>query len=535
MDTRTEHNLCVLIDFENIAAGVEKEGLGRFDIGAVFRRLKDKGRILVARSYGDWGRFAKFKQPLLEQGVTMVELTSYRGAEKNRADIALVVDAMELAFTRHHLDTFVLLSGDSDFTPLVMRLREFNKRVVGIGTRGSTSRLLVAACDEFIFYDSLTTPRQPTTRDEQPPQEAAEEATALSPEEAFSLLVETVEGLQKDDPEPVLAGLVKQSMKRKEPAFDEGDYGYSGFARFLEAARAKGLVRIARDERAGGYRVDLPNGDSTASDPDEEPPSPAADKGGDDGDDALAQLDAQDQEAGRLARRLADAGFHPLTELMRHTVVHEFVDHVNDRQQRNKRNTLVYCVGDVARRCRKTDPVVPTRHVKAVIHTLRAAGQLLHADGNPVRSANAHFTIRGDAEDLLAVLRRFYVEHLVQLRERLDNLEALSTLLWGDTHHTGPARELLAEVTRAAGEQARAPSAAQATEEPEPDPQEPAAHSDQSEARAEQTEARTEPTEPSSTETRPGTSAEARPEPPASPPSPPEAHPPPTEAGDGQG
>ena len=143
-DPTLENKICVLIDFENVAAGTEKEGLGKFDIRAVMRRLKDKGRILVARSYGDWGRFAKFKQQFLEQGITMVEMTSYRGQDKNRADIALVVDAMELAFTRPYIDTFILLSGDSDFTPVVMRLKELDRRVIGMGTRGSTSRLLEA-------------------------------------------------------------------------------------------------------------------------------------------------------------------------------------------------------------------------------------------------------------------------------------------------------------------------------------------------------------------------------------------------------
>ena len=132
-----EQNLCVLIDFENISAGCEKERLGRFDINVVMNRLKDKGRILEARAYGDWGRYARFKQSLLEAGVQMHELPSYGGHDKNRADIALVVDAMDLVYTRDFIDTYVILSGDSDFTPLVMRLRSMNKRVIGIGTRST--------------------------------------------------------------------------------------------------------------------------------------------------------------------------------------------------------------------------------------------------------------------------------------------------------------------------------------------------------------------------------------------------------------
>ena len=148
-----ERNLAVLIDHENIATGCEKEGLGRFDVRIVMRRLKDKGRILVSRAYADWGRWNRFKLDLVHEGVQMVELTSHGMQSKNRADIALAVDAMELAYTRSYVDTFVILSGDSDFTPLVMRLKELNKRVIGCGTRRSTSRLIAETCDEFLFYE----------------------------------------------------------------------------------------------------------------------------------------------------------------------------------------------------------------------------------------------------------------------------------------------------------------------------------------------------------------------------------------------
>ena len=147
---QVEQNICVLIDFENISAGCEKERLGRFDIQAVMNRLKDKGRILEARAYGDWGRYARHKGQLLEAGVQMQELPSYGGHDKNRADIALVVDAMDLVYRRDFIDTYVILSGDSDFTPLVMRLRSLNKRVVGIGTRSSTS-IVATLCSRFIF------------------------------------------------------------------------------------------------------------------------------------------------------------------------------------------------------------------------------------------------------------------------------------------------------------------------------------------------------------------------------------------------
>ncbi len=464
-----ENKLCVLIDFENVAAGTEKEGLGKFDIKAVMRRLKDKGRILVARSYGDWGRFAKFKQQFLEAGITMVEMTSYRGQDKNRADIALVVDAMELAFTRPYLDTFVLLSGDSDFTPCVMRLKELDRRVIGIGTRGSTSRLLVESCDEFIFYESLRkSASEPVRIEREPPREdregplpgpgpEAERARALPRTEAFALLVETVEGILREDPGEVLAGLVKQSMLRKEPAFDETEYGYAGYARFLEAARDKGLVRLSKDTRSGGYRVDLPGPAGAeievarpvvAAEPGL-PHAAGPDDGPDDGpgeDQEEAEVPRLEGRAGVLQSLLNDAGEHPLTHFIRHTVVHEFVDHVTERQAKKKRNTLMYVYGDIARRCRKTDPYVGAREVKQVINALKSAGELRHTSGQPVRSANAHFTLSKDAEELLVSLRRYYINLLLDRDAELNDSAAISELLWGDLEHRLEAEELVAWV-----------------------------------------------------------------------------------------
>ena len=184
-----EANLCVLIDFENIGTGCDKEGLGIFDVRMVMRRLKDKGRILVSRAYADWTRWSRFKQDLVFSGVNMMELTAHGMGAKNRADIALVVDAMEIAYTRDYIDTFVILSGDSDFTPLVMRLKELNKRVIGLGTKGSTSRLIAETCDEFMFYDTLR--REQHSEALSRPDSA--DQGSLTRDEAFDLLIETLE------------------------------------------------------------------------------------------------------------------------------------------------------------------------------------------------------------------------------------------------------------------------------------------------------------------------------------------------------
>jgi uncharacterized protein (TIGR00288 family) len=459
-----EHRLAVLIDFENIAAGTEKEGLGRFDIKAVVRRLKDKGRILVNRSYGDWGRYAKFKQRLLEQGVQMVELTSYRGQDKNRADIALVVDAMEIAFTRDYIDTFVLMSGDSDFTPLVMRLKELDRRVIGIGTRGSSSRLLVDSCDEFIFYESLIKqakqarqaqqirrePRPPRQVESPPPEESghgsvadSEKKNSLTRSEAFALLVETLSGIQKDDPEPVLGGLVKQSMMRKEPSFDETEYGYAGFARFLEAARGREFVELHRDQKAGGYRVELPASDE-AGELISRNLSPSPSRGaGDGGDRPNVEAPVYSGRSKDFYDALVNAGVEPVSHMARHTVVHEFVDHVQERERRRKRNTLQYVYGDIARRCRKTDPFVAPEQVRAVLQSIKQAGLMMHSSGGPVRSQNAHFVVKHDPEEIIVTLRRLYVSVLLDQGVSLADSEAVSELLWNDTDHAIEAGELV--------------------------------------------------------------------------------------------
>lgn len=455
-----EHRLAVLIDFENIAAGTEKEGLGKFDIRAVLRRLKDRGRILVNRSYGDWGRFAKFKQRLLEQGVTMVELTSYRGQDKNRADIALVVDAMEIAFTRDYIDTFVLMSGDSDFTPLVMRLKELDRRVIGIGTKGSSSRLLVDSCDEFIFYESLIKQAKAEAKrvaaearkEREEAREEAREAPAEEPEDtgkkdaltkvqAFGLLVETLSGIQKDDPAPVLGGLIKQSMQRKEPSFDETEYGYSGFARFLEAARGRGLVSLNRDQKAGGYRVGL----AISEDPPSVAPAPPPARERKVVEAPTVEIDVSyNGRARELHDALAAAGIVPVSHMARHTVVHEFVDHVQERERRRKRNTLQYVYGDISRRCRKTDPFVPSEQVRAVINSIKKAGLMKHSSGGPVRSQNAHFVVKHDPDEILVSLRRLYITVLLDRNVSLADSEALSELLWNDVDHAVEAEELVA-------------------------------------------------------------------------------------------
>jgi uncharacterized protein (TIGR00288 family) len=258
-----ESSLAVLVDFENMARPGAK-GRADFDIHLVLNRLAEKGRVIVKRAYADWSRYRDARHELMNAGLGLIEMPSAREGAKNRADIQMAVDAMELAYSREHVNTFVIVSGDSDFTPLVGKLRELNKRVIGVGNRESASELLIANCDEFIFYDRLAA-------------EAAGGSTArrsqgsglnLNP---VQLLQETLTALQREGVEWPLASIVKDSMRRKYPAFDESEHGFSTFSKFLEEAGGTGMVRLETDPRSGTYRVELAEGRTAAI-----PPMPTA-------------------------------------------------------------------------------------------------------------------------------------------------------------------------------------------------------------------------------------------------------------------
>jgi uncharacterized protein (TIGR00288 family) len=267
-----ESSLAVLVDFENMARPGAK-GRGDFDIHLVNNRLAEKGRVLVKRAYADWSRYRDARHELQNAGLGLIEMPSAREGAKNRADIQMAVDAMELAYSREHVDTFVIVSGDSDFTPLVGKLRELNKRVIGVGNRESASELLIANCDEFIFYDLLAAQAAGST-----PRRSG--GSGLNP---MQLLQETLTALQREGTEWPLASVVKDSMRRKYPAFDESEHGFSTFSKFLEEAATAGIVRIETDPRSGTYRVELAGGAAPPL-PQAAAGAPAAERAGDEGD-----------------------------------------------------------------------------------------------------------------------------------------------------------------------------------------------------------------------------------------------------------
>ena len=265
-----ESSLAVLVDFENMARPGAK-GRGDFDIHLVLDRLADKGRVLVKRAYADWNRYRDARHELQNAGLGLIEMPSAREGAKNRADIQMAVDAMEIAYSREHVDSFVIVSGDSDFTPLVGKLRELNKRVTGVGNRESASLLLVANCDEFIYYDNLVT--------------AAKRSSARGggDKDPIELVRATLEALQREGTEWPLASVVKDTMRRKYPAFGESDLGFSTFSKFLEDAARRGVLRLETDSRSGTYRVELADGDAAATPPPTAPPAEEAPSGTGDG------------------------------------------------------------------------------------------------------------------------------------------------------------------------------------------------------------------------------------------------------------
>jgi uncharacterized protein (TIGR00288 family) len=263
-------SMALFCDFENIALGVRDAKYARFDIDRVLERLLLKGSIVVKKAYCDWERYKEFKAPMHEASFELIEIPHVRISGKNSADIRLVVDALDLCYTKSHVDTFVIISGDSDFSPLVSKLRENNKTVIGVGVKSSTSDLLIANCDEFIYYDDLV--RQEEKKKQRTRRKPAAKAAADAPKEAaphkhdteedrkqqaFDLVVDTIEALseERDQDEKIWGSMVKQTLKRRNPGFNESYYGFRTFSELLEEAQERRLVTLEPDQKSGGYIV----------------------------------------------------------------------------------------------------------------------------------------------------------------------------------------------------------------------------------------------------------------------------------------
>jgi uncharacterized protein (TIGR00288 family) len=256
-------NMAVFCDFENIALGVREMKYSAFDIRKVLERLLLKGNIVVKKAYCDWERYKEFKPAMHEAAFELIEIPHLRMSGKNSADIRLVVDALDLCYTKSHLDTFVIVSGDSDFSPLVSKLRENDKLVIGVGVKSSTSDLLLSNCDEFIFYDDLARESEQAKKRKRPV--AAKKTRAAAPvdgpdsrrQEALDLVLETVEDLfeERGEEDTVWGYMVKQALKRRKPGFNERYHGFRSFNELLEEAQSRDLLVLHPDEKSGGYIV----------------------------------------------------------------------------------------------------------------------------------------------------------------------------------------------------------------------------------------------------------------------------------------
>jgi hypothetical protein len=240
--------IAVFVDFENLAIGARDMKWGRFRIDVVLKRLLEKGRIVYKRAYCDWSNYRAEVREFHQHGVEMVDIPQTRTSGKNSADIHMVVDAIDLAYAKDHIDTFALLSGDSDFSPLVGKLKENDKRVIGCGVKSSTSQLLIGSCDEFIYYDDLMRAA------EKKPVRKAGKKIIPKEQEALDKVVEIVRSLEGDY-DPLWGSMVKQTMRRVHPGFSEQYYGFSNFADLLEKAGDDELLRLDYDDSRGNYKV----------------------------------------------------------------------------------------------------------------------------------------------------------------------------------------------------------------------------------------------------------------------------------------
>ncbi len=259
----SDATMAVFLDLENIALGAHDAHYPPFSIQKVLERLLLKGHIVVKKAYCDFDRYKTFKRDLHEAAFELIEIPHLRMSGKNSADIRMVVDALDLCYTKGHMDTFVIISGDSDFSPLVSKLRENAKTVIGVGVKNSTSDLFISNCDEFIYYDDLVrvaplkAQRRRTASASAPPKTAEGDNTGPSLEKAFDLVVETFEAItqERQADEPIWGSMIKQAIKRRNPGFNERAYGFRSFNDLLLEAQKRGLLKLEADEKSGGYTV----------------------------------------------------------------------------------------------------------------------------------------------------------------------------------------------------------------------------------------------------------------------------------------
>lgn len=247
--------IAVFVDFENLAIGVkEMKNARAFQIELVLKRLLEKGRIVFKRAYCDWRNYESTVREFHGQGIEMIDIPQTKVSGKNSADIRMVVDALDLCYSKQHIDVFALISGDSDFSPLVSKLKENNKRVIGCGVKTSTSDLLIANCDEFIYYDDLIRAAKKSSQSSKKSKKDGEKEEVDKKQEAWDRVLEVLNSIEQDY-DPLWGSTLKQAIRRIYPGFNEGYYGYASFSDLLEEMKSKKVVALEYDESRGNYKV----------------------------------------------------------------------------------------------------------------------------------------------------------------------------------------------------------------------------------------------------------------------------------------
>ncbi len=249
-ERRDEAKIALYIDFENIELGIREAKYKKFELEKILERLVEKGKIVVKKAYADWSTYSKYKRPFHEEAIELIDIPRKAYSGKNSADIKMVVDAMDLSYSKEHIGIFAIASGDSDFSPLVSKLKENDKYVIGVGVKNSSSEMLIENCDEFIFYEDIV--RQSETKR----QRVTSATLPKKKVEAFERVLDAVDALVREDKSILWSSMVKQTIKRKFPQFNESYYGYNSFSKLLEDAKRNNIIKLRKDQRSGTYIIE---------------------------------------------------------------------------------------------------------------------------------------------------------------------------------------------------------------------------------------------------------------------------------------
>ncbi|HIE26261.1 TPA: NYN domain-containing protein [Candidatus Poribacteria bacterium] len=413
-EANRETNVAVFVDCDNIIASVKQAYIADFDIEIILDRLKEKGRVIVKKAYADWQRHIEYRRDMQDAGIELIELPSRGRSDKNATDIKLAVDAMGILFERDYIDTFVIVSGDSDFSGLVSKLKEFGKKVIGVGVRLATSGLLVELCDEFIFYEEL-----PGVQIMKKP---SAKPTKLDVTEAYELLEEAASALNSEGA-GAMSSRVKDLMLRKKSSFSERRYGFPDFSAFLEAAEKRGLVQLLMHP-TGGYLVNIKRPDQTSTERSEMP------------------------DATRYQSQLNRLSLRPLSAEIRGKIVADIVECLNNWNSDNGEATTRNLIQHLADNYRQQELEISKNMIQDVVRALMQTGCVLGASGQPPMSYGEPIKINLAADKLLAECNKLFIWYLAQSFAAPFNLNALSEILFGFKNQTDKVQKLIEQLVQ---------------------------------------------------------------------------------------